>query len=100
VISYVSGIPVIVVTVYALLTYVHRSGIRWGRHSSLLAMETKTPRCRLVASGYASKLRLFTWIQSSSGRCPLKSMQPLIELAACIRWCGRFMQASARLVDS
>jgi cytochrome c oxidase subunit 1 len=38
VVSYLSGIPVIVVTAYALLTYVHRSGIRWDLASALLVL--------------------------------------------------------------
>jgi cytochrome c oxidase subunit I len=38
VLSYVAGIPVILVTTYALLTYLHRSGIRWDLASALLAL--------------------------------------------------------------
>ena len=59
------------------------------RPSSLLAKKTKTPRCPLMTSGYASKLRLFTWIQLSSGKYRIKPLQPFIKLSACIRWCGR-----------
>src|SRR5450759_4888492 len=59
------------------------------RLSSLLAMKTKTPRCPFMASGYASKLRLFTWIQSLSEKYRIKPLQPFIKLTAYIRWCGR-----------
>lgn len=36
VISYLSGIPVLVVTAFGALTYVHRSGLNWGMPASLL----------------------------------------------------------------
>lgn len=38
ILSYVAGIPVIVVTTYALLVYLHRSGIRWDLASALLVL--------------------------------------------------------------
>jgi cytochrome c oxidase subunit 1 len=38
VLSYVAGIPVIVITAYALLVYLHRSGIRWDLASALLVL--------------------------------------------------------------
>ena len=38
VLSFASGIPVIVITTYALLSYVYRSGIRWDLPSSLLTL--------------------------------------------------------------
>jgi len=36
VISYLSGIPVLLVTAFGALTYVYRSGIKWGMPASLL----------------------------------------------------------------
>src|SRR5450759_4904458 len=59
------------------------------RHSNLLAMKTKTPRCPTVVSGYASKLLLFTWIQSSSRKYRIKPLQPFSKLIAYICWSGR-----------
>ena len=38
ILSYASGIPVIVITTYALLTYLHRSGIKWDLTSALLTL--------------------------------------------------------------
>lgn len=36
VISYLSGLPVLVVTAFGALAYVHRSGLKWGMPASLL----------------------------------------------------------------
>jgi len=36
VISYLSGLPILVVTAVGALTYVHRSGLKWGMPASLL----------------------------------------------------------------
>ncbi len=36
IISYLSGIPVLVVTAFGALAYVHRSGMKWGMSASLL----------------------------------------------------------------
>lgn len=38
VLSFASGIPVIVITTYALLSYIHRSGIKWDLASALLTL--------------------------------------------------------------
>jgi cytochrome c oxidase subunit 1 len=38
VLSYTAGIPVLVITTYALLVYLHRSGIRWDLASALLVL--------------------------------------------------------------
>ena len=40
VISYLSGIPILVVTALGALAYVHRSGIKWGMAPSLLFLAT------------------------------------------------------------
>jgi len=36
IISYLSGLPILVVTAFGTLTYVHRSGLKWGMPASLL----------------------------------------------------------------
>jgi cytochrome c oxidase subunit 1 len=38
ILSFASGIPVIVITTYALLSYLHRSGIKWDLASALLTL--------------------------------------------------------------
>lgn len=38
ILSFASGIPVIVVTTYALLVYIHRSGMKWDLASALLTL--------------------------------------------------------------
>lgn len=38
VLSFAAGIPVLVITTYGLLSYLHRSGIRWDLASALLAL--------------------------------------------------------------
>jgi cytochrome c oxidase subunit 1 len=38
VLSFASGIPVIVITTFALLAYIHRSGIKWDLASALLTL--------------------------------------------------------------
>ncbi len=38
ILSFASGIPVIVITTYALLSYLHRSGIKWDLTSALLTL--------------------------------------------------------------